>query len=71
VEKTINAVIPAEVYVVEPQGANLVIDLKIGDQMIKAVTSLSLEARLGQQVWIGFDLKKIHIFDGKTEKTIY
>ncbi len=71
VEKTINTVIPAEVYVVEPQGANLVIDLKIGDQIIKAITPLTLDAKLGQQVWVGFDLKKIHIFDGKTEKTIY
>ncbi len=71
VEKSPNSVFSAEVYVVEPQGPNLVLDLRVGDQIIKALTPLTLDVKLGQQVWVGFDLKKAHIFDGRTEATLY
>jgi len=56
--------IQAEVYVLEPLGAEVIVDLKIGEHLIKATTA-HFEGSIGDKVWVGFSNKKIHIFDKK------
>ncbi len=68
-EKAGSSVFQSEVYVVEHQGANLVVDLKIDSEIIKAITS-PLPLQIGQKVWVGFEESKIHIYDGKTERLL-
>ncbi len=69
VEKVPSSVFLSEVYVVEHQGANMVVDLKIDSEIIKAIAP-PLPLNIGQRVWVGFDEENIHIYDGKTEMLI-
>ncbi len=62
--------ITAEIYVTEPLGAEVIVDLKVGDQLVKVRISPGLKLKMGEKVYITLDKDKIHIFDRKTEKTI-
>lgn len=62
--------IKAEVYVTEPMGSEIVIDLKVNGEIIKVKTLKEFKLNIGDEVWIRFSEDKIHIFDRKTEKTI-
>ncbi|MEM2939083.1 MAG: ABC transporter ATP-binding protein [Candidatus Bathyarchaeia archaeon] len=62
--------IRAEVYVTEPMGSEIVIDLKVDGEIIKVKTLKELKLNIGDKVWMRFDENKMHVFDRKTEKTI-
>ncbi|RLE81795.1 MAG: sugar ABC transporter ATP-binding protein [Thermoprotei archaeon] len=61
--------IPALIYVIEPLGRDLIINLKIGDLVLKAVTP-EIKVRMNEQVKIAFKKDKIHLFDKKTGKAL-
>ncbi|HIQ30458.1 MAG TPA: ABC transporter ATP-binding protein [Candidatus Caldiarchaeum subterraneum] len=65
-----DSVFESEIYVVEPMGANMIIDLKLGGDIIKAVIPSTTGFYAGTRVWVGFRRDKIHIFDAKTGKLI-
>jgi len=62
--------ISAEVYAMEPLGSEAIVDLKLGDMIIKAVAPPTYKTRSGDTAWILFDMNRIHIIDKKTEKAI-
>jgi multiple sugar transport system ATP-binding protein len=68
-ERHPHSVFLSEVYVVEHQGANMVVDLKIDSEILKAV-SPPMPLSLGADVWVGFDVEKVRIFDAKTEQLV-
>ncbi len=68
--KSDDSVFESEIYVVEPMGSNMIIDLKLGDDIIKAVIQPTTEFHAGMHVWVGFRREKVHIFDAKTEELI-
>jgi ABC-type sugar transport system ATPase subunit len=53
----------SELYISEPLGDEMVLDLKMDDQIFKAVVS----SGVGEP----FDQTKLRIFDKKTEELIY
>jgi multiple sugar transport system ATP-binding protein len=55
--------VPARVSVVEPLGSEIIVDLTIGPDLIKAVVPPSQRLGEGQNVWAKFDMQKVHIFD--------
>ena len=64
---------PAEVYVLEPHSNELVLDLKMGDQIIKArndKSEMGFRPKVGQQVWMEFLQEAVHLFDKETEKRL-
>jgi len=67
---TPDSVFEADVYVVEPMGPNMVVDLKIGDYLLKSVTPSLLHLSTGQRIWVGFSPDRIHLFDAKGETAI-
>ena len=69
-KRTPSNLIEAEVYVTEPLGSEVIIDLKVGNNLIKARTTPDFVISMGEKVWIGFNEEKIHLFDKKTEKAI-
>jgi len=69
-EKTPESVFQADVYVVEPMGSNIIVDLKAGEYLLKAVTPPGIELKLGEKIWVGFSIDRFHVFDAKTEKVI-
>jgi len=62
--------IEAEIYVTEPLGSEVIVDLKVGDNLVKAKATPDFSMSIGEKVWIGFNKEKMHLFDKKTEKAI-
>lgn len=69
-ERTPGELIQSEVYVIEPLGYELIIDLKVGDGIVKAKSASDFAAKIGDTLWMKFDKNKMHIFDRKTQKAI-
>ena len=71
-DKTSESVFQADVYVIEPMGSNLIVDLKVEQYLFKAVVPATTAVPpIGEKVWVGFLPEKMHIFDAKTEKAIF
>ena len=68
--KTADSILQAEVYVTEPLGSEIIIDLKIGDIIIKARTEPTFITHPGDKVWMSINKERMHLFDKKTEKAI-
>jgi multiple sugar transport system ATP-binding protein len=63
--------IPAEIYVIEPLGNETIVDLALGDNVIKVLAEPDFEGRSGQKVWITIDSAKLHLFHEETHECIY
>jgi len=59
--------IPAEIYVVEPVGESTIVDLKIGNYIVKARAPSGFKAEIGEKVGINIAREKMHIFDKKMD----
>ena len=55
--------VAAEVHLIEPLGAYDIVDIRIGDAMLRARTASRHVTRIGQPVWIGLDAARTHFFD--------
>lgn len=60
----------AEIYAVEPLGTETVVNLKIGDDVYKAVTGAKFDLTIDENVWVRVDKGYIHVFDKKTEQVL-
>ncbi len=69
-EKRKDAIARARLYVSEPLGDMLILDLKLGESLFKAVVSPEFKAEMGDDFWIGFPEDKIYLFDKKTGKAL-
>jgi len=69
-KKIPEAIVEGEVYLIEPLGSEIIVDLKIDDNIFKVKTTPDFKASIGDKVWISFEVNKIHIFDKKTEKNL-
>ncbi|MEW6231546.1 MAG: ABC transporter ATP-binding protein [Chloroflexota bacterium] len=62
--------LPAEVYVTEPLGREILVDLRCGRDTIRALVAPPFAAPMGQAVGLRLDLSKAHLFDPQTEKSL-
>ena len=60
--------IEAQLYTTEPLGEIMILDLKVGDTLVKTIVDPSFKA--AEELWIEFPIDKIYIFDKKTEKSL-
>ena len=66
----------AEVYSVEPLGAETIVELTLGADaagartILKAVTAPNFEAEIGQHLYVSFVSERMHFFDKTTGKAI-
>jgi len=60
----------AQVYVVETLGANNIVDVEIGEHILKVKTDYSFEAKIGEELWIRFNQSRIHVFD-ETDSAVF
>jgi len=60
----------ALVYTLEPTGADTIVVLRIGDDIIKAKVPGTSQLKIDEKVWITFNKREIHLFDIKTEQAI-
>jgi multiple sugar transport system ATP-binding protein len=66
-----DGLVSAEIYVIEPLGPSKVIDLKIGNDIVKARTSADFDAQIGDRVWVRLNEKKVHFFDKVSGNAIF
>jgi multiple sugar transport system ATP-binding protein len=65
--------IPAEVYVLEPQSNEVIVDLKFDDLILKTRTiqdQLGFQPQINQRVYMTFDSELVHMFDKTTGRRI-
>ena len=62
--------IEAEVYMYEPLGSEVIADLKIGQDLVKAKSSPDFKLKIGERLWVTVDEDAIHIFDKATSETL-
>jgi multiple sugar transport system ATP-binding protein len=65
-----DSIFECEIYVVEPLGANTVVDIKLKDGLYKAVASGTFRADVGQKVWVRFLAESTHVFNTTTGQAI-
>jgi multiple sugar transport system ATP-binding protein len=58
--------LPAEVHLIEPQGAYDILDVRIGDAVLRARTESRFVTQLHEPVWIKLDEARTHFFDKKS-----
>ena len=58
------------VYVVEPLGRDMVVNVKVGNIIIKVLTEPNPTLTPGKTVWLVISEDKMHFFDKSTEKAI-
>jgi len=71
-EARVNA-IPAEVYILEPQSNELIVDLKLGDLILKMrgdKREMGFKPQLNQKVWMEFQQEHLHLFDKGSEASL-
>jgi multiple sugar transport system ATP-binding protein len=60
----------AVVEVIEPLGAEIILELAKGEHTFTARVNPQSKSRLNQEVTLYFDMAKMHLFDPETEKVI-
>ncbi|MFQ6084788.1 MAG: ABC transporter ATP-binding protein [Candidatus Bathyarchaeia archaeon] len=65
-----DALAKGRVEVTEPLGERMILDLKLGDYLVKAVVEPDFQADIGDELWIAFEDSKVHIFDKKTGRAL-
>jgi multiple sugar transport system ATP-binding protein len=63
--------LPARVVVVEPLGSETIVDLKLGLDLIKATVPPTQKVDERQDLFIAFDLTKLHVLDLDTGTRLY
>lgn len=62
--------VPATIYEVEPLGAVTIVDVEVGDQILKAQLPGQPKFSRGESVHLCFDLAKCHLFDSASERRL-
>ena len=70
-KRTPETLTEGEVYTTEPLGSETIIDLKIGEDIIKSRVAPDFLVDPGDRLSISINPERTHIFDKKTEKAIF
>jgi multiple sugar transport system ATP-binding protein len=62
--------IPVEAHIIEPLGAYDIVDLKLGQQLLRARTVAGYVERAGHIVWAKLDEAQTHFFSSRTEQAL-
>ncbi len=62
--------VPVEIYVVEPLGAETIVNVKVGGHIVKVRARPEFRAPIGAKVWLRWNQAKVHVFDAETTKAL-
>jgi multiple sugar transport system ATP-binding protein len=62
--------VPVEAHIIEPLGAYDIVDLKLGDQLLRARTTSGFVARPGDTVWVRLEAAQTHFFHARTGESL-
>ncbi len=63
--------IDAEIYVTEPLGSETIVDVKLGDKVIKALAESDFAGQSGQKMWVSFNCSKLHLFHEESHECLH
>lgn len=63
--------IQSEVYITEPLGPKTIVSLSIGNTKIKSMVPGTFHTKIGEKLWANFNMKKLHVFNKKSENAIF
>jgi multiple sugar transport system ATP-binding protein len=63
--------VPAQVSVIEPLGSETIVDLRLGPDLIKAVVPPTRQLEEKQDVWLTFEVGRVHVFDSASGARLY
>ena len=69
-EKEDEHYLPAEIFLTEPIGSDIIIDFHYLGVIFKASVEPTFEAQMGDPIWVKFNTEKIHLFNKETEEAI-
>ena len=69
-ERTAESLWEGSVYAIEPLGPKTIVHLKVRDDLVQAVCPAAYRPRIGETQYIGLDLARTHVFDGKSRAVI-
>jgi multiple sugar transport system ATP-binding protein len=56
-----------EIYVTEPLGEDMIVDVTVQKSKLKLKTSIDFDIRMGDKIWLGVNKDKIHLFNQETQ----
>lgn len=59
-----------KVSVIEPLGSEDIVNVHVGGQLVKVKTDPGFEGVTGDDIFIGFDEDRIHMFDEKSSEAL-
>ncbi len=62
--------VPVEAHIIEPLGAYDIVDLKIGDGLLRARTPSGFVAKAGDRVWAKLDETQTHFFNTQSGQSL-
>jgi len=62
--------ITGEVYVLEPLGRDVIVNVKVGNNMLKVLAPQGFKASPGEKVALKLKMERMHIFDKRSGKAI-
>lgn len=62
---------PGEIYVTEPLGEEMIVDIEIPKNKLKLKTSVDRDIKMGERVWLDVMKHKMHLFNRETEKAYF
>jgi multiple sugar transport system ATP-binding protein len=62
--------VPVEAHIIEPLGAYDIVDLRVGQQLLRARTPSGFVAKAGDTVWARLDVGETHFFSTKTGQSL-
>ena len=62
--------IASTIHLIEPLGAYDIVDIKLGETLMRARTKSGLVARTGEKVWTRLDPAQTHFFDTQTGQSL-
>lgn len=63
----VNGMPRGEVYMLEPLGRDTLVDVRVGQQPIRALVPGGATVKVGERVWLDWDPERQHVFDAETE----
>lgn len=69
-QKEDESYLPAEIFLTEPIGSDIIIDFKLSGVSFKASVDPTFDAQMGDKIWVKFNTEKIHLFHKETEEAI-
>lgn len=70
-EKTGDEDFQGEVYVTEPLGEDMIVDVTVQSDQLKLKTSVDFDIGMGDTVWLGVKKEKIHLFNRESQEAYF